>query len=367
MRKQVQRFDLTQIPEGPVPPAHAAALIHAGRAPEGLQVTGPLRLAGSDVRSVPAGLCAPVLDLSGCLQLAELPPGLRVRRLDVSGCGALQALPSGLHCYELNASNTPLRVLPEDLRVEGRLDLSDCAALQRLPAGLKVGTLILRGCTGLRALPEGLTVSFLDLAGCAQLEGWPDQATVEVGRLNLRGCARLRSLPPWLRELAQLDLGGCLSLQELPASLRVTSWLDIADTGITWLPAGVRGAQLRWRGVPVDERVAFRPETITAEEVLDEANAERRRVLLERMGYERFLGQARAEVLDRDRDAGGERRLLRVPLPGDEPLVCVSVLCPSTGRQYLLRVPPNTRSCRKAVAWVAGFDNPDDYRPIAES
>lgn len=367
MRKQVQHFDLSQIPEGPVTPAHAAALILAGRAPAGLEVSGPLRLGGSDVRSLPAGLSAPALELRGCLQLSALPAGLRVRRLDVSGCSALQALPAGLQCYELNASNTPLRELPDDLRVEGRLDLSDCTGLERLPAGLRVGSLILRGCTSLRALPEGLAVSFLDLAGCAQLERWPDQATVEVGRLNLRGCTRLRSLPPQLRELAQLDLGGCLSLHELPGNLRVTSWIDIADSGITWLPPGVRAAQLRWRGMPIDERIAFRPETITAEEVLDEVNAERRRVLLERMGYERFLGQARAEVLDRDRDAGGERRLLRVPLAGDEPLVCVSVICPSTGRQYLLRVPPNTRTCRKAVAWVAGFDNPNDYRPIAES
>ena len=85
------------------------------------------------------------------------------------------------------------------------------------------------------------------------------------------------------------------------------------------------------------------------------------------MGYERFVGQAQAQVLDRDRDPGGERQLLRVPLQGDEPLVCISVFCPSTGRQYMLRVPPQMRTCRQAVAWIAGFDNPDDYRPVAET
>lgn len=351
----------------PMSPAQAAALILDGRAPEGLQVAGPLRLKGSSVRALPVGLSAPVIDLSNCPLLTELPAGLRTRRLNVSGCAALRELPAGLQCYELDAGSTPLRGLPADLRVEGRLSLEDCVDLRELPAGLSVGTLILRGCASLRALPEGLDVCFLDLTGCTLLEAWPERAAVRIGRLSVRGCARLRSLPPWLGDLAQLDISGCASLSDLPPGLRVTSWLDIADSGVSWLPAAARAAQLRWRGVPVDERVAFRPETITAEEVLDEANAERRRVLLERMGYERFLAQARAELLDHDQDAGGERRLLRVPLPGDEPLVCVSVFCPSTRHQYLLRVPPSTRSCRAAVAWVAGFDNPDDYRPLAES
>ena len=126
-------------------------------------------------------------------------------------------------------------------------------------------------------------------------------------------------------------------------------------------------SSIRLRGVPVDERIAFRPESIAAREVLDEPNAERRRVLLERMGYDRFISQAGAQVLDRDTDRGGARQLLRVPLRDDEPLVCVAVRCPSTARQYVIRVPPALRTCRQAAAWIAGFDDPDDYRPLAET
>jgi hypothetical protein len=51
----------------------------------------------------------------------------------------------------------------------------------------------------------------------------------------------------------------------------------------------------------------------------------------------------------------------------DEDLVCVSVICPSTGRQYVIRVPPTVTTCHQAIAWVAGFDDPDQYRPVAES
>jgi hypothetical protein len=54
-------------------------------------------------------------------------------------------------------------------------------------------------------------------------------------------------------------------------------------------------------------------------------------------------------------------------MKGDEDLLCVSVICPSTARQYVIRVPPTMLTCRQAVAWVAGFDNPDDYRPLIET
>src|SRR5581483_7212911 len=98
-----------------------------------------------------------------------------------------------------------------------------------------------------------------------------------------------------------------------------------------------------------------------------ERNAERRRVLLDRYGYGRFLQDSDAEILDADRDPGGERQLLRVKLKDDEDLVAMSCFCPSTQRQYIIRVPPATQSCRHAAAWIAGFDDPNDYRPILET
>jgi hypothetical protein len=30
-------------------------------------------------------------------------------------------------------------------------------------------------------------------------------------------------------------------------------------------------------------------------------------------------------------------------------------------------VPPAMRTCHQAAAWIAGFDNPNDYRPILET
>jgi hypothetical protein len=352
----------------PVTAAEARKRILAGRDAEGLHVSGHLSLANQErLERLPRGLCVTSLDLSGCTALRELPPDLRVKRLNLAACTALERLPDGLHAYELILRQTWLRSLPESLRVDYTLDLSGCTGLERLPVGLKVGSLVLRGCTSLEALPEGLDVCFLDLSGCVALRRWPARGTLRFGRLVARGCTGLAALPHWLARICQLDLRDCANLTALPDGLEVTSWLDLAGTGVTRLPAGARGAQLRWRGVPVDARVVFRPEAITAQQVIETPNVELRRVLLERMGYERFLRQARAEVLDRDTDPGGERQLVRVALPEDEPLVCVSVRCPSTGRHYVLRVPPTMRACHQAVAWVCGFDNPDDYRPVAET
>ncbi len=74
--------------------------------------------------------------------------------------------------------------------------------------------------------------------------------------------------------------------------------------------------QLRWAGVNVDRRIAFYPETITVEEVLEEKNSERRRVLLDRYGYAKFLQDANAEVVDRDRDPGGRTAAVKNSLGG---------------------------------------------------
>jgi hypothetical protein len=33
----------------------------------------------------------------------------------------------------------------------------------------------------------------------------------------------------------------------------------------------------------------------------------------------------------------------------------------------MLRVPPTVRTCHEAVAWTAGFDDPEQYTPRVET
>ena len=326
----------------------ARELILKGAAPENLSVQGHLKLSNQN-------------------ELTTLPENLNVTRLTLDGCSSLQELPRGLHCYELSLANTSIRALPDDLNVEYRLDLSNCGLLEELPAGLKVSSLVLRGCVSLQALPEGLEVCFLNLTGCTGLTRFPTHGSIQSGWLIARGCSQLQELPSWLTRLSYLDISGCVNVSTLPESLQLTSTLDIADTSLKSLPPSLKGVQLRWRDVAIPPRVAFHPETITANEALNEPNAELRRVMIERMGYENFFRQASPKIIDRDTDAGGERRLLNVRLLGDEPLVCLAVICPSTAHNYIIRVPPSMRTCHQAAAWIAGFDDPKLYKPVAET
>lgn len=279
----------------------------------------------------------------------------------------LKSLPRDLQCLSLDAAQTGIEELPEGLQVEFKLDLTGCTKLKELPRGLKAGSLVIAGCTSLAALPEDLEVSFLNAEGCVNLTHWPESAHVSCGAVNLIGCRSLKDLPASLGPVSTLNLRGCTQIRELPPGMVVTSWIDIAGTGITGLPPSLEGVRLRWRGVPVDSRIAFSPDSVQASEVMAEQNIERRRVLLERVGNERFIREAKAQIIHADRDAGGERRLLRVPMPGDEDLVVVHVRCPSTAREYLIRVPPKMRTCHQAVAWTAGFDDADDYKPVVET
>ncbi|WP_189074686.1 DUF6745 domain-containing protein [Deinococcus sedimenti] len=325
-------------------PAHEArALILRG------DVRGPLHFRGT-------------LDLSG-VPLTRLPDDLSGDTLNVSGTG-LTDLPERLAVGELIASGLPLTRVPASLRVRFRLTLDDCARLTELPRNLSVGSLSVQGGLSLESLPEGLDVCFLNLSRCDALSRWPRQASVRFGHLTLQGCLSLRDLPGWLTQIAQLDLSGCRGVTTLPAGLRISGWLDVAGSGLSGAPAGT---PLRWRGVQVDERIAFDPGSLTGADVLAEPNTEVRRVMMERVGYERFLAEVGAQELDRDRDAGGERRLLRIDLPGDEPFVALSVRCPSTGRAYVLRVPPTIRTAHAGSAWLAGFDDPAAYAPVTEA
>jgi hypothetical protein len=336
-----------------VKPKEAVSLLAAGEAPAGMIVSGVLDYSEKSQRSLPP----------------KFPEGLQVDVLDLTGREGF-TLPSGLRCIELNLSRTAVERLPDDLKVESRLDLAGGDRLRELPAGLTVANLILRGCTALTSLPEGLDVWFLELTGCWAFEHWPKRITIRGGRLQLRGCTALRSLPPDLKRLSALNVRECPNLASLPPDLVVTGWLDLGHSGIadeSQFPESLAGTQLRWAGVNIDRRIAFHPEEIDIDEVLSERNAERRRVLLDRFGYTRFIREAHAEILNRDTDPGGERQLLKVALKDDEDLVALSCFCPSTQRQYIIRVPPTTLTCHQAAAWIAGFDNPDDYRPLIET
>jgi leucine-rich repeat protein SHOC2 len=102
--------------------------------------------------------------------------------------------------------------------------------------------------------------------------------------------------------------------------------------------------------------------------LLDEENAEVRRVLIEQIGYERICHELNAVTIDTWR----EYTLLKIDdveaiydedeEPIDrEPMVLIKMTCPSTGHIHILRVPPGMLSAEDAIVWVNHDIHPDEF------
>jgi hypothetical protein len=120
-------------------------------------------------------------------------------------------------------------------------------------------------------------------------------------------------------------------------------------------------------GVRVPADVIEEPESVTVARIEKEENAEVRRVMIERMGYERYLLESGAQLIHSD-ECGA---LYRKEIPDDEPVVAVHVLnatpeADGSSKRYMIRVPPTMTRAREAVAWT--FNVPEHaYRPAIET
>ena len=124
-----------------------------------------------------------------------------------------------------------------------------------------------------------------------------------------------------------------------------------------------------WQGIEVPLPIAAARDQITAEIVARIPNQELRRVALERLGWQRFLETANAEL--RAQDDYGKLWATQVWLDGERThlveVVNATAEPDGSHRRYFLRVPPQVRTAREAVAWTFGFDNDTEYIVSAAS
>jgi len=158
----------------------------------------------------------------------------------------------------------------------------------------------------------------------------------------------------WVAERPEL-----LALEPMPARGPFANRLHCEDGPAVRYPDG--WPIYAWHGVRVPENIIIRPvSAITTSGVVAERNAEVARVLLERMGVERFASEADGgRIIHHDIDGqGNARRLVSIPMPNmpDREARVVVVECPSTHHQYVLGVPPRIATCQAAVAWTFGVD-----------
>ncbi len=92
--------------------------------------------------------------------------------------------------------------------------------------------------------------------------------------------------------------------------------------------------------------------------VLEEENAEVRRLLIQVIGYERICQELEATQIDDWR----EYTLLKIDVNvDDEPIYLLKMTCPSTGHIHVLRVPPEINSAREAIRWVNWGIDPEEF------
>jgi hypothetical protein len=104
-------------------------------------------------------------------------------------------------------------------------------------------------------------------------------------------------------------------------------------------------------GVRVDEQVVLRPETQKIAQIDDEANAEVKRIRIERFGWERYLKAKKAVVIEQRRN-DIEQTMETLMRCGD--MTVLVGACPSTARVYALEVPSDVRTCEQAQNFLSG-------------
>jgi hypothetical protein len=114
-----------------------------------------------------------------------------------------------------------------------------------------------------------------------------------------------------------------------------------------------------WHGVRTTEKAIMYPSTLTVADVKEQENAESRRVIVERMGYEKYFNETRAKVIDRDFvdvQVGAGKPMPRVlfqDMFGDRYLLGTDG---STERCYAMPVPNTVNTCRTAHEAICGLD-----------
>lgn len=130
-----------------------------------------------------------------------------------------------------------------------------------------------------------------------------------------------------------------------------------ADSLLTIFPANVRDASIDMEGFVRECGLLVRLEEeleLTPEMALSSNNQETRRRIMERLGIDQFVVEAIAD--------DGADRLVRCTDEG----VYLWLQDASTERQYLLRVPPETRTVKAGKAWSFGLKE-EEYAPLIET
>ena len=119
-----------------------------------------------------------------------------------------------------------------------------------------------------------------------------------------------------------------------------------------------------YHGVLLPEKYGkVHPNKWQSEWLLSEKNAHLRRMLIQKIGYSQICEELSSVILD----SWQEYELLKIEENINsneidiEPIVLLKMVCPSTNKIHVLRVPPKLTSAREAIQWVNWGIDPEDF------
>lgn len=110
---------------------------------------------------------------------------------------------------------------------------------------------------------------------------------------------------------------------------------------------------------------------ITVEMIDKETNIETRRIYMRLYGIANYIQNSKAEIIDKSTPLIGILYKKPSPIRGEEDVVVVELTNSTaepdgTFKKYFLRVPPDTKTAKAAVAWSFNMEE-KDYAPAIES
>lgn len=114
-----------------------------------------------------------------------------------------------------------------------------------------------------------------------------------------------------------------------------------------------------YAGVRLPEQYGrLHPQQWRSHWLLQEPNAELRRVLIQGIGYGRICQELEATELD----SWQAYTLLEIDVEeDDEPILLLKMTCPSTGFIHVARVPPDSLSAKEAISWMNWDIDPEEF------
>jgi leucine-rich repeat protein SHOC2 len=299
-----------------------------------------------------------------------------------------------------------MRSLPESIGNLTNLKYLTCGGgnyIERLPESIgnlhNLETLSIRG-SKLKNLPDsiGCFSSLTRLDFCSNslkiipesIENLINLKSLDLSRNQIESLTEIFSN---FRNLVALDLGDN-QLKVLPTSIEQLVNLDkltIVGNQLTSLPASIgylknltcihldnypdlsilqslpKLEQVRLQNIDLPRRYWTKLSDWQPQWLLDETNAEIRRLLIQQIGYDRICQELAAIEIDNWR----EYTLLKVAIDvmvsdengndiEEEPMMLLKMTCPSTAHVHILRVPPDMTSAEAAITWINHGIHPDD-------